>query len=103
MVQQKAPDFDRWREHFDGLADQRRERGLTTLLVARDAGDAEAVVVLLEVADPERMRQHLLRRAVRCARGCWCDPRLDPADVAGAGRSAARYGLTGPRVLSLST
>ncbi|GAB2975368.1 hypothetical protein [Actinotalea caeni] len=59
MVQQKAPDFDRWREHFDGLADQRRERGLTTLLVARDAGDAEAVVVLLEVADPERMRQHL--------------------------------------------
>jgi hypothetical protein len=59
MVQQNAPDFDRWRDHFDSLAGQRRERGLTTLLVTRDAGDAEAVVVLFEVADPERMRQHL--------------------------------------------
>lgn len=59
MVQQRTTDYPQWREHFDSLDQERRARGLTTLLVARDAADTGAVVVLLDVSDPERMREHI--------------------------------------------
>ncbi|HLS63077.1 MAG TPA: hypothetical protein VK060_06860 [Ruania sp.] len=59
MVQQRTTDYPQWREHFDSLDQERRSRGLSTLLVARDAADDGAVVVLLEVDDPERMREHI--------------------------------------------
>ncbi|GAB2481944.1 hypothetical protein [Nocardiopsis aegyptia] len=67
LVRQRFVDYERWREVFDSITPLRDEAGMRLVLVSRNAAEPDEAVVLFEVADVERAREHALSPALRDA------------------------------------
>jgi len=55
--------FDAWRRVFDAAAEGRRNAGLNLLQIWRDAEAPDTALLLFEVRDKARARQHLEQQA----------------------------------------
>ena len=55
--------FDAWRRDFDAGSEARRDAGLNLLQIWRDADAPDTALLLFEVRDKARARQHLDQRA----------------------------------------
>ena len=83
MCKHRVEDYAAWRRVFDGDAEAQRASGLHLLHVLRDTADANLVVMLFRVDDPDRAKAF--------------------TEAPSASESAARSGVIGvPEVLLLT-
>jgi quinol monooxygenase YgiN len=59
LVQQRIEEFDRWKDGFDRLGPARAAAGCRSTEVFRDREDPHEVVVLFELEDLARAREHI--------------------------------------------
>ncbi|KUH83018.1 MULTISPECIES: hypothetical protein [unclassified Mycobacterium] len=58
LIRQRFTDYTRWRTAFDSVTEVRRAAGMNLVFVALNAADQQEAIVLFEVTDPQKAREH---------------------------------------------